>query len=281
MGLIICKCGKQISDKAIICPHCGVKCDSCSRITEFKVINNETYDKDKLTKAKLYINSLAQGINPFNGEDIIDDSILNNGKVVRCFIYIADLLDSLIKGKSPNNIHKSAEIIWNDSIKNKMVLSEMPLTISEIARNINSIFIEEGYKKLSYKYIQQWLFEQELLFIDGTSNRKKPTEKGKEKGIYEELRTGSYGTYNVILYNNNAQVYILDNMNSILDCMKDFLQDKKNTFINSHSKWTTEEEQKLLESYNNGITIKELSLEHKRPESAIKRRLRRKGINVE
>lgn len=50
---------------------------------------------------------------------------------------------------------------------------------------------------------------------DGTKH-KGPTEDGKRLGISLETRMGEYKEYQVVLYNRDAQAFIIDHMGAIL-----------------------------------------------------------------
>ena len=45
--------------------------------------------------------------------------------------------------------------------------------------------------------------------------KREPTDRGIGLGISTEERTGVYGDYKVVLYDRNAQQFILDHMNQI------------------------------------------------------------------
>ncbi|MGN0610851.1 MAG: hypothetical protein ACI4JI_03615 [Ruminiclostridium sp.] len=71
---------------------------------------------------------------------------------------------------------------------------------------------------MPYKLITSWLINiGALVETEGPSGKKKePTEQGKELGIYVERRTGLRGDYDVVLYNQDAQQFIIDNLDAIL-----------------------------------------------------------------
>ena len=45
---------------------------------------------------------------------------------------------------------------------------------------------------------------------------KRPTKIGEETGISVEERMGNNGPYQVVVYNNDAQHFIIDNLDAIL-----------------------------------------------------------------
>lgn len=47
-------------------------------------------------------------------------------------------------------------------------------------------------------------------------NRKQPSVKGNSLGIFSEQRVGQYGTYEAVLYDRNAQQFIIDNLDAVI-----------------------------------------------------------------
>ena len=66
--------------------------------------------------------------------------------------------------------------------------------------------------------ITNWLLSLEYLKVvqqDG-KNRKLPTQMGKNLGMYTQVRDGYRGRYEVVLYNKNVQIFIMDNIDKII-----------------------------------------------------------------
>ncbi len=77
-------------------------------------------------------------------------------------------------------------------------------------------------KKISYKHITDWLISVGMLRSEETSEGKtvkRPTESGNNLGIATELRSSMHGDYTVVVYKRNAQQFIIDNMDSVIDMM--------------------------------------------------------------
>ena len=55
---------------------------------------------EKLRQAKLYIDKLTNGVNPFTGAYISEDEIIRDSRIISCFEYISQVLDENI-----NNIN--------------------------------------------------------------------------------------------------------------------------------------------------------------------------------
>ena len=67
--------------------------------------------------------------------------------------------------------------------------------------------------------ITNWLLSLGYLKVveqDG-KNRKLPTEKGKNLGFYSQIRGGYRGRYEAVLYSKNAQTFIMDNIDKIIN----------------------------------------------------------------
>ena len=74
-------------------------------------------------------------------------------------------------------------------------------------------------EKVSYRQINQWLLNIGMLYVhdfDGRKTVKRPTEEGNQIGITVETRMGRSGEYQVILYNEDAQRFILDNLEAVV-----------------------------------------------------------------
>ena len=46
-----------------------------------------------LKRAKIYIDSLANGVNPFDGTTLPENDIVNNIKISRCLFYVSSILE--------------------------------------------------------------------------------------------------------------------------------------------------------------------------------------------
>ena len=51
---------------------------------------------ETLQRAKMYMEKLAQGIDPITGVELPEDSALNNVRLARCFFYVSGVLDRVI-----------------------------------------------------------------------------------------------------------------------------------------------------------------------------------------
>ena len=100
----------------------------------------------------------------------------------------------------------------------KFEYSAKPIPVSEIAKRIYAMADNENMEKVSYRQINQWLLNIGMLYLHdfgGKKPVKRPTEEGNQIGIIVETRMGRYGEYQVVLYNEDAQRFILDNIEAV------------------------------------------------------------------
>lgn len=174
-------------------------------------------DDNKTITAKDWILKLANGINPLNGSVLPDDDIVNNVHISRCLFYVSDLLDTI----PDNNKKKSKKYDLDFYIKPEdlgKVLIVDSTGISNFVREINKL-IPDNMRPLPYNKILNWLIANGYLeeVEDVNFGKKKtPTASGCSIGISSEVREGTNGQYWAVLYNSNAQRFILNNLYAII-----------------------------------------------------------------
>ena len=52
---------------------------------------------ETLTRAQMYIEKMANGINPLDGTAVKDDDLLNNIRISRCLFFVSDTLKKVIE----------------------------------------------------------------------------------------------------------------------------------------------------------------------------------------
>lgn len=179
---------------------------------------------EKIQRAKMYMDKLANGINPVDDSLVPDEDVINNVRLSRCFFFVSDVLRQVIEngGVQPVAAEKKPkkrppEIPLEK--REEFAYSKSPIPASEIAKRINALVCDENMTKVSYSHITTWLAELGMLepvtTPDG-KNTKYPTEVGVENGITLEERTGARGVYRVVVYNTEAQHFVVDNLDAIL-----------------------------------------------------------------
>ncbi len=138
-------------------------------------------DINLVQHAKDYIDDLAKGINPFTKSEINEEDIVNNVKISRCLFYVSDILSEVIINGGITKAAKQKKSSFSaDALDlNKIELSQVPITISVLAKSINALKPEE-MENLKVTAITNWLVDinfLQIIQING-KNYKRPTAKG-------------------------------------------------------------------------------------------------------
>ncbi len=237
---------------------------------------------EKIEYAKLFIDKLANGINPLDDNPIPDGDIVNNVRLSRCFFYVSDILRQVIENGGVNaqrvkKVKKQAFTLTPEQRLN-ISISETPLTVSEIADYLNTLIDIDAMTKITATMITNWLVEAGLLEVyernDGKKS-KKATSAGSQMGIITEERSGQYGTYSVLLYPPAMQQFIYDNIDSVIS----FKYEQNDPLAEFHARpWTDRHVAVLTEMFRQGRSVSEMAYELKRTESGIRSQLNKIGL---
>ena len=182
---------------------------------------------EKIAYAKSFIDKLANGVNPIDDTVIPDGDVVNNVRLSRCFFYVSDILRQVIANGGVDSAPQ-VKIVEKKSKKQPYYLlpeqaeqfeySDTPITATEIINRIIAVGPQDGVKKFPKRNLTKWLLSLDLIEEVEINNTriKRPTNSGKEIGILLEERQGQYGSYFVILYDRDAQQFIIDNIEAIL-----------------------------------------------------------------
>lgn len=179
---------------------------------------------ETMQRAKMYMDKLANGIDPIKDTELPGDSALNNVRLARCFFYVSDVLGRVIEnggnvGAKPKT-PKLPEFSATAEAVARVPISQEPLRITQFVEHINAVLGNPQMKKLSTTTITNWLLSKGILEkragADGNAQRL-PTETGIMLGLFMEVRRGQYGEYTAVLYGAEAQKFILDNLEAILE----------------------------------------------------------------
>ena len=173
---------------------------------------------ETMQRAKMYLDKLAQGIDPITGQELPEDTALNNVRLCRCFHYVSGVLDQVIANGGA--VGEKAPFTISREQMRGIPISDQPIRISEFAENISRAAGDPSRKKLKATDITNWLlakgYLQKELGPDG-KQRRVPTEQGVRCGITGQSVQGKDGPYVSISYHANAQCMILDHMEEILN----------------------------------------------------------------
>ena len=230
---------------------------------------------ETLERARMYMEKLANGINPIDGSAIPDGVIVNHVRISRCFFYVSDVLRQVIEngGVTAQERDRKAPFSLTLGQREAFEFSAIPIPISEIAKRINALSPNENMAALPYSAIRDWLVSLSMLdyALDGNGKKAvRPTPQGESIGIGLEARNGPNGPYFVVVYNLAAQHFILDNVDAIADYQSRRLE-------NEGQLWSPEHDSILLDLHQNGMPAKEIAVTLKRRTGAVRARLKKLG----
>ena len=176
-------------------------------------------DVEKLRKVKQCIDSLAEGLNPFTGQPLPEGDIVNDVRVSRNLFLVSAFLQEQMQGTITQKTGKKQAFRLSLEERERVEFSAQPISVSELARRMNDVADTEDCKKISYRQITDWLMQVGMLKQvengDGAQCRR-PTDTGKKLGLSVDSRVGQYGPYQVVLYSEDAQRFIVDNVDAIM-----------------------------------------------------------------
>lgn len=175
---------------------------------------------ETMQRAKMYMDKLAQGIDPITNQEIYDDSVLNNVRLARCFFYVSDVLGQVIdNGGVIGGKPKLDPFVINMDQIAKVQISQEPVRVTQLVDRISEAVANPGMRKLKTTVITDWLMEKGFLEKqtdpDG-KNRHVPTQNGLRIGLSSQTRQGQHGEYQAVFYNADAQRFVLDNLDAML-----------------------------------------------------------------
>ena len=175
---------------------------------------------ETMQRAKMYLDKLAQGIDPITNQDVPEDSVLNNVRLARCFFYVSGVLEQVIaNGGVIGGKPKLQPFAVGAEQLAKVQLSQEPVRVTQLVEMISAAVDNPQMKKLSTTVITNWLLEKGFLEketgTDGKS-RRIPTQNGLMIGLSTQIRQGQYVEYQAVFYNTDAQRFVLDNLGTML-----------------------------------------------------------------
>ena len=235
---------------------------------------------EKMQRAKMYMDKLANGINPLNDLPAAESDVINNIRISRCLFYVSDILRQVIESNGIQSKEKSTKKPFFLSVdsRKQFSFSATPISISETTKRINDLVDVDRYKKLKHTDITSWLIEINALEACSTADGrtvKRPTGQGKSLGISTEKRIGRNGEYTGVYYNHEAQQFILDNMDTILAIISDKSAAKPE---NQGLPWTPAHEECLIDLFRKDVPVSEIATTLMRTEAGVRARLKQMGF---
>ena len=172
-------------------------------------------DNKKLNIARVWIEKLANGVNPLTDEMVNEGDVLNNVHISRCLFYVSELLEKMehLHAQSPKK-----KAFWLSANEAKGITIEQSDGINNFVKKVNEC-IPKDMKTLTSIQVIRWLrcegYMQEVEREVGHRTNL-PTTKGNNIGISTITQQNSEGTmYTRVVYNVEAQQFILNNIEAI------------------------------------------------------------------
>lgn len=178
-------------------------------------------DKADIKRTKKIMEDLAFGRNPFTGGKLPNDTILNNIDLARSFFFVSKILDDLMNNEKKVARSNGPKVPFHiTEEKRSIALSDENISISRFVLNIRNSINDKSMEIPSANQILNWLTDKGLMYkktnADTGRYQRLPTNEGQFIGIGTEEREYNGRKYLGCFYSRNAQIFILDNMDSIL-----------------------------------------------------------------
>ena len=166
---------------------------------------------EKTKYAKLYIQKLANGINPLTNQPVNPNDIVRNEHIQNCLNYVADILQQVIENNSEIEVDKKENFYITDNQKSLLFAKDKFCQIGAITNRINSVTRGNGTDKFVGSWITDWLLNLGMLELK--DKKRVATQKGNMFGIMTQIKQYER-TEN--LYSPKMQKFIFDNIDKII-----------------------------------------------------------------
>jgi hypothetical protein len=180
-------------------------------------------EKEKLIKAKYIINKMATGINPVNGSAIEKEHFLREPKIIGCLTFVEEVLNQVIEGRIRTGPAPEEFRITGEQ-KGKVVLPGAKIGVNEFAKCVNQVLDLNQSKKLTGLELNKQLKKMGILgekTLEDGKTRAITTGESKEYGIEMEQRSFNGTEYEMVVFNEKGQKFLLDNLEKIMSYQKE------------------------------------------------------------
>jgi len=176
------------------------------------------FDKEKVLKAREVILKLANGKDPLNKVQISSDSFLSDPRMIRCFFFVAEVLETVSRQRNKNILAPTGFFITSEE-KEKVVFPEGNIGVNIFSNCINDVLDLNRSKNLSGAVLNKHLKALGILSEEKTRDGKTRTiinEKSAEFGFESEKREFEGRTYEQVMINDKGKKYLLENLEDIM-----------------------------------------------------------------
>ena len=171
-----------------------------------------------MQRAKMYMDKLAQGIDPISDQEVPNDSVLNNVRLARCFFYVSGVLEQVI-ANGGRVISGEKDFYITQEELSRLQPSTEALRITQLTDRIMNAVNDPARKRLKTTTVTGWLIEKGFLTKQTDASgksRRMPTAAGDQLGLIVREQQGRDGLYHAVLYSAGAQQFVFDHLMEML-----------------------------------------------------------------
>jgi len=176
-------------------------------------------EREKIMRAKEILRAMADGVNPFSGEEIESGSFLHDPRMIRCLHFVQEVLTAALSGPAGAAASPESFSLTSEE-KSRIELPEGKIGINAFAACVNQVIDPARSKKFSGVVINRQLKRMGILGEESTADGKKRTVLGSrsgEYGIESEKRNRDGQEYEMILFNERGKRFLRDNLERIME----------------------------------------------------------------
>lgn len=176
---------------------------------------NET---EKIEKAINVLQKIAKGIDPLTGGQISEDSFLNDPKIIRCFYFVSEVLDNVVKGAYSNRNLTNFNI--TEEQRKNVVFPEGKIGVNEFSKVINKYIDPITSKKITGVELNKRLKKRGILSEVETNDGKKRTvtnDSSIKYGFESISREYNGVEYDQVVINDKGKYFLLENLEKIMN----------------------------------------------------------------
>ncbi len=257
---------------------------SAPRVPVFSRDHPEESEKD-LARAVRFLESLSDGKDPDTGA-ALDPGLMLSPSYAAWFRYSAAALSGRREERKERPRYSHPRI--SESKISGIEVSDRAVSASALKNRLNAVCEPDG-GKISARAITEFFGEAGMI----DASQKTPTDLGEEYGISTELYRPAAGIQvRVLIYGGAAQRFLIDNLERLADivapsaekspaeeppvAVPDVSQEEKagsGWVKNAGLPWSAEEDLRLKEESEKGMSFLEIAKSHGRPSIQIRGRL--------
>ena len=91
---------------------------------------------ETIARAQMYLEKLANGVNPLTDTEVNETDVVNNVRISRCLFYVSGILKQIVdnKGKFKVKMPDKAEYSVTPEQLKQFAFSEQPISVSELTK---------------------------------------------------------------------------------------------------------------------------------------------------